>query len=268
MRKLVRFFVYLFVIAGAYYFFNWIGSDDNDKHHEHVSIEHVEEHHDDHDGHGHDIDGHRHSIHASEIETLESFSKLSVSGAYEVHLTQGDGYTLEAKGNDDDLDRLRYEVNGDKLKVYSEDGTWKFDDEIHLYITSPTFESIHVSGGVELETENTIESDVLAINVSGAADLDLNLAVDDLRVGLSGAANAELEGSAESASYSVSGAGHIDADDLKSSSVKIDLSGAAAADVYATESLDVKISGAGSVSYKGDPEVRKSISGLGSVRKK
>lgn len=272
MRKLVRFFVYLFVIAGAYYFFKWVGSDNDEKHHQHVTIEHVEGHHDgdEHmdEGHAHDKDGHRHSLHASEIESLESFSKLSVSGAYEVHLTQGDGYTLEAKGNDDDLDRLLYEVNGDKLNVYSKNGTWKFEDDVHLYITSPRFESIHVSGGVELETENTIESDFLAVQVSGAADLDMQVAVDDLKIGLSGAANAELEGTAESASYSVSGAGHIDADDLKSSAVKINLSGAAAADIYATESLDVKISGAGSVSYKGDPEVRKNISGLGSVRRK
>jgi len=271
MRKLVRFFVYLFVIAGAYYFFKWVGSgDDNDQqHHEHVSVEHHEyeeehEHHEDHD----DRDGHRHSIQGNQMLEVESFSKLSVSGAYEVHLTQGDSYTFEAKGNDDDLDRLQYEVNNGKLNIYSKDGTWKFEDDVHLYITSPTFNAIHVSGGVELETENTIESDILKVDVSGAADLDLKLAVDELKVGLSGAANAELEGSAEVASYSVSGAGHIDADDLQSSEVSIGLSGAAAADVYATETLDVRISGAGAVSYKGNPEVKKSISGLGSVRKK
>ncbi|MEM6342274.1 MAG: head GIN domain-containing protein [Bacteroidota bacterium] len=267
MRKLVRFFVYLFVIAGAYYFFKWVNSGrDNDNHHVHVEVHEDKDHDEGH--HYDDRDGHRKSIAGSQMIQVDEFNKISVSGAYEVHLTQGDGYTFEAKGNDDDLDRLRYEVKGGKLNIYSKSGTWKFEDDVHLYITSPTINSIHVSGGVELESENTIEADVLKLDASGAADIDISMSVDELKVGLSGAANTELEGNAEVASYSVSGAGHIDAEDLESSDVTIRLSGAAAADVHATESLDVQISGAGAVSYKGDPDVKKSISGLGSVSKK
>ncbi len=265
MRKLVRIFVYLFVIAGAYYFFKWVNSGrDNDDHHVSVEVHTDVDHDEDHD----DRDGHRRAIAGSQMIQVDEFNKISVSGAYEVHLTQGDGYTFEAKGHDDDLDRLRYEVKDGKLNIYSKNGTWKFEDDVHLYITSPTINSIHVSGGVELESENTIEADVLRIDASGAADIDVSMAVDELKVGLSGAANTELEGTAEVATYSVSGAGHIGADDLRSSDVNIRLSGAAAADVYATESLDVNISGAGAVSYKGDPDVKKNISGLGSVSKK
>ncbi|MEL7535391.1 MAG: hypothetical protein AAFN10_29135, partial [Bacteroidota bacterium] len=95
MRKLVRFFVYLFVIAGAYYFFKWVGSGrDNDDHQEHVSVEvHTDGDHD--EAHHHDDrDGHRHSIKSSQMVEVESFNKLSVSGAYEVHLTQGEGKTI------------------------------------------------------------------------------------------------------------------------------------------------------------------------------
>ncbi|MEL7341890.1 MAG: head GIN domain-containing protein [Bacteroidota bacterium] len=257
MRKLVRIFIYLFVIGGAYYFFKWVRSDRDHKekteHHEVYS----------------DTDGRGQSLAASEVVSLDAFDQLSIHGAYEVHLTQGDGFTLEAKGKQDDLESLKYYVDGDKLVITSQEGTWKLKDDIDLYISTQSLEKITVSGGVKLESENTLESPFLGIEVSGAADLDLSVAVDDLKMGLSGAANAELEGSAESASYSVSGAGHIDADDLETSEVKISLSGAAAADVFATESLDVRISGAGAVTYKGNPsDVSKSISGLGSVSKK
>lgn len=257
MRKLVRIFIYLFVIAGAYYFFKWVRSDrDQEAKHEHHEIYN-------------DTDGRGHSLAASEIVSLDAFDQLSIHGAYEVHLTQGDGFSLEAKGKQDDLESLKYYVDGAKLVITSQEGTWKLKDDIDLYISAQSLEKITVSGGVKLESENTLESPFLGIEVSGAADLDLSVAVDDLKMGLSGAANAELEGSAESAKYSVSGAGHIDADDLKTADVKISLSGAAAADVYATESLDVRISGAGAVTYKGNPsDVSKSISGLGSVSKK
>jgi hypothetical protein len=254
MRKLIRFLVYALVIFGAYKFFTWIRSDrDHHEHSEHVEV------------HVHDNTNSA-RLDASDMRNLDAFDALSIHGVYEVDLRQGNESSIRIEANDKLLEQIVTQVNNDRLTVTTRKKKWKPKDEVRLIITSPAIREISIGGGVDLDSEGPIQGDYLKVSVSGAADLDLEIEVDELDVNLSGAANAEMKGHAANAKFSVSGAGHIEANGLEASAVRVSLSGAGALSVHATESLDVGISGAGSVTYRGNPALTKRVSGLGIVR--
>lgn len=252
MRVAVRIAIYGLVIFGAYKFFNWFRQEDAPQKEQEVRVN-IEE---------------RALESSSSFRKMADFSEISLNGSYEVELIQGSEYSVEIDADEGQLDQIITQVNGNRLTVTSGMGKrWNIDNGVKVKITSPNFTQISLSGGVDLETDHPIDADALHVQVSGAADMDLELHVRQLTMNLSGAANAELKGQAEAIDFQVSGAGHIEADQLQAQSAKVRLSGAGAVSVFAEKTLDVRISGAGSVTYKGDPELSKSVSGLGIIRK-
>lgn len=67
----------------------------------------------------------------------------------------------------------------------------------------------------------------------------------------------------------ISGSGRYQAEQLRSKSVKIDMSGSGMASVNASEVLDIHMSGSGTLAYTGDPkQVTQDISGSAKLIKK
>jgi len=104
------------------------------------------------------------------------------------------------------------------------------------------------------------------LDLSGAGIIEASdLDSDQLVVNISGAGEIILSGQVTSQDVILSGAGAYNAQRLESESVDLSISGAGGAMVWAKDHLDVTISGIGSVSYFGNPEIRQNISGLGSL---
>lgn len=108
--------------------------------------------------------------------------------------------------------------------------------------------------------------DLHALKLSGAGNIDAeDIGTDKLGINISGSGAVQISGRADSQEVEISGAGAYRAEDLESKEAKIGVSGSGSAIVNASEALDAKVSGAGSVEYIGDPTIEKDVSGAGRV---
>lgn len=198
---------------------------------------------------------------------VSGFTMLSVGGAYDVILIQGntEGVVVEAEENL--MEYIKTEVSGGKLKIYNKEPLSPKED-MKVYVTFKDLTKIGISGACDLENEGTLSFNELEINSSGASDIELTLKLDELELDCSGASDIELIGSAKELELELSGASEIEAFEFEVEECNLELSGAGHAEVYVTKELDVSVSGAGSCYYKGNPQVSQSVSGAGSVKHK
>lgn len=198
---------------------------------------------------------------------IEDFSSLRLYGGYKVFLSQGKQTAIEVKAKDYDvLDNLTVENWGDELGLVIEDEFFAYK-RIRVYVTFKELNEIAVEGGLNLESDGYLDLDDLNLQIQGGAKIDLQMKADDVKVTGEGGVLIDLNGVANSLMVKLSGAGHLDANELKTKDVDIEIEGVGTGNVYATEKLYTKIEGVGKVSYKGDPKVIKEIDGLGSVKR-
>ena len=202
----------------------------------------------------------------TEERTVNTFNKIDISGHFEVFIKQGKQENVEIETDQNLLQLIETETKKNTLYIKSKEpiGNAK---SLKLYITVVQIEDIDISGAVELISKGTIVSDELEIDISGAADVNLDIEVEQLSMDMSGASETSLKGKAKEFNIELSGASDLQAEKLKTQHTSIDISGAGNAKVFAKKTLNVEVSGAGSVQYKGNPKITKDISGAGSVKK-
>lgn len=200
----------------------------------------------------------------NETRGVSSFDKIDISGGFEVLLNQGSEEKLELEIDKNLIDFIETKVKNNTLYISSKKPIGNAES-LRIYITVVNVDEIEASGAIELKNKGTYKTDDLEIDISGAADVDLNLEVENLTMNMSGASETTLSGNANNFDIEISGAGDLDAKKLKTRNTTVDISGAGSAIVYAKKTLKIEVSGAGSVQYKGNPKIEKSISGAGSV---
>jgi len=191
-----------------------------------------------------------------ETRDLPAFDQIDVGGAFEVTLTIGEPQKVEVEARQKVIGQIITGVEGSKLVISS--NRIGGNTPLNLYITVPALSRLEAHGAAEVNGENIIKADMLSIEVSGAATVDLNLDVITLRSEVSGAADLELSGKAQQHSAIVSGAATLEAQDLATITTDADVSGAATANVNA-EKVTGKTSGAGEInSEEGEWETEES----------
>tara|TARA_B100000809_G_C15109774_1_gene520132 strand:+ start:583 stop:1284 length:702 start_codon:yes stop_codon:yes gene_type:complete len=208
------------------------------------------------------IDGNGNVV--KEKRTISSFNRIDISGGYEVLVNQGADELLEIEADENLLELIETEVRNNTLFISSTHPIGG-SESLKLYITTVKLVDIDVSGAIELSNKGTFKSENLNIDVSGAADIDLDVNVENLTMDMSGASETTLTGEADNFEIKLSGAGELEAEKLKTRNTSIDISGAGSATVFAKKTLDISVSGAASVKYKGSPKVTQNISGASSV---
>ena len=198
---------------------------------------------------------------------VSAFNAIEVSGAFDVYLSLGSTQSVIVEADENLMPLIRTEVSGGILKI---DNKKPIHDSksLKVYITVTDLKKIEVSGAVDLQTQNKLTLNELEIEISGATDATLDLAVQKLVVSSSGGSKLKFSGMANKVDMDVSGAVDIHAFDLLAEIVSLSISGAGDAEINVTKELNAEISGAGTVRYKGDPaKVDSNVSGAGSIKK-
>lgn len=199
--------------------------------------------------------------------SVSPFSGIEVGGAFHVFLTQGSSEALVVEADENLLDIIKTEVKGNTLSIKT---TKDISDSkaLNIYVTFKDLKELDVSGACHLTGENKFKVGDLDMDCSGASDVTLKLAGENMNIDCSGASQIELYGSAGSLYLDVSGASHLDAADLEVKNCEADISGASHAKIYVTGELSADVSGAGSLKYKGDAVIKQhDVSGAGSMKK-
>lgn len=201
-----------------------------------------------------------------ETREVKSFDAIDVSGAFHVFITQGDTESLEIEADDNLIQYVESYVRGGTLYLETR-GFAIRSATMKAYITVQDLEQVNASGAVKITGESPLEFGRLEIDISGAADIDMEVYGDKLDLKVSGAGKTHLNGEVETMNIRLSGASKLNAEALYAKKMDIDISGAGSARVNVEEELTANISGAGNVRYLGDPKVHSKVSGAGNVKR-
>ncbi len=203
-----------------------------------------------------------------EVRELAGFHSVDLRSLGRVVLVGGPEQKVEVVAEEDLQERVRAEVQDGVLVVGLR---WWLGallrlpelSEVEVRITTPELREVRLSGAGQVRSEGPLQVEELALRLSGAGRLALELAGRRVEVRLSGAGAVELSGTVEELEIRLSGAGAVQAERLAARRVRIRTSGAGECRVQAAETLEAEVSGAGSVRYLGSPRVQSRITGVG-----
>lgn len=138
---------------------------------------------------------------------------------------------------------------------------------VKFTIATPHLREIIVQGAGKIETidNHSLQLTSLNLDLSGAAEADLLLNVQNLTIDAKGASKLELAGVADNLHVTIAGAGELEAEDLLAQVVHINCAGASKAEVHAVRELWAQAAGASKISYKGNPDVKQKLAVGGSL---
>ncbi len=200
----------------------------------------------------------------TESRPITEFTSISIGGKYKLNIKQGNNYKLFLKMDDNLLDNIVTEIEGDILYINNISSV-KHSNANEIYVTVKNIEKITMVGSIDLISSNVIAVTRLNVVGAGACDIDMNINSNSISLELAGSNSVNLRGITQSLDLDMAGYGDFNSLDLYSESVSLDLSGSISSTVFSKDYLDVDISGTGEVFYKGNPELIKETSRNGSV---
>lgn len=172
------------------------------------------------------------------------------------------------KADENLLEIIKFKRNNDDLIIYLPDNYAIRDAEkISVYISSKTFEELEIKGIANVYTKTPIKGKRFSIDVTGVADINLSLEVDNFELDFTGIGEAVFVGKAAKANIEVGGIAKVFASELVCENCTCELSGIGKIYTNPTNAIDAEISGIGKIYYENEPQhIDKDISGIGFLR--
>ncbi len=198
---------------------------------------------------------------SSRTVSAKNFTNITVSNGIDLFLTQGSTESIVIKGLEDVIKDVVIEQEGNNLTIkYKEGINWSRlfkGTQIQVHVTVKKLNALSASGGSDVETQNTINTDKMSIKSSGGADLDLNIVCKDIIISSSGGSDINLKGSAENMILNTSGGSDVDAFEFKVNYAQVNTSGGSDANVYVNKGLTANATGGSDIHYKGNAALKK-----------
>ncbi|HTE33972.1 MAG TPA: PspC domain-containing protein [Chryseolinea sp.] len=197
-------------------------------------------------------------------EALRDFNEVDVRGVFDVHIFQGDAYSVEMIGAEAEKSKYKVYRSGETLVIDYEGSKQKFDwnkdlidiDEIRINITMRDLEKIEAEGYGKIEFGNFNMHD-MDIDMRGPVKLRGELNADNLVINLTGKSEAELSGNASNLDAELQFASKLRAYNLNVQDALVEVNGASSAKVNVTGNLEIDEGLASDVDYRGTPNVTK-----------
>lgn len=205
-----------------------------------------------------------------EIRKISSFEGIDVSSAINVTVSDGnyDG-EISVEAPDNILDRIVTEVEKGILVIKIKGTVNLKNATIKVNFPHKKLRSFNLSGATNVTVIPTQKVEKLAVDLSGASNLKLDVVSNSISVDNSGASSMKITGNVQDLNISVSGASSFIGKELKAANVTVDCSGASSTTVWAVNSLTADSSGASSVRYVDENglKTKVSTSGMSSIKK-
>lgn len=204
----------------------------------------------------------------SQVRSVGAFSKVDVSGPYDIVITQGATASVRVDADENLQQYIEVVVNGDQLEIDTRDGiNIRPRKDIKIYITAPLFHALSVTGSGDLKSASKLTSDRLALSVTGSGDMMVDIDAPMVETKITGSGSISVNGNTRTLNSEINGSGEIHAFNLMSENTDVEISGSGEAEVFASKGLKISIAGSGDVAYKGTASVNQSIAGSGNIRK-
>jgi hypothetical protein len=200
-------------------------------------------------------------------QTTESFTKVHVSGALYVELTQGKSCSILVEP-ESAKDLVQIEIQDGTLYLKNAPNKKDRREKMVIKVSVEDLKELHMSGATALMTMHQFGLGTLSLEMDGASNANLNLKATKLKGEFSGASNVTIEGTCENADLDISGAAQVHLTDLPVKHAKVVNSGAGHAEISISETLKADGSGASETYYKvasGSNSIRVDVNSSGSA---
>lgn len=198
-----------------------------------------------------------------ENRSLSGFSAIEVSNGVDVFLSQGSTERVVVKADENLLDHVVTEVEGNVLKITTK-GSIRKAKALDVYVTVSTLDRIKASSGSDVKTESALKVNALVVRMMAGSDLDMEINANELTCNLSSGSDADLSGKVGTLVIEANGGSDIEAKNLEANKCTIKASGGSDAHVHVTGDLEMEAYGASDISYSGNPNIVSSKASGGS----
>lgn len=200
----------------------------------------------------------------TETRKTEDFSKIKVSGAFEVALKKGDKTEIIITGEPEVISKIETIVKNGTLSIKPEKGFKKYNS-IPVEIMYTSVNSINLFGSGEFKSD-VITAEEFSFTSRGSGDQKLAVQATTLTVSTSGSGDLFISGTAENAKIKSFGSGKIHGFELNATNIVLESKGSGDIDLNASGSITGESFGSGDVECKGGGEVNITSQGSGTVR--
>lgn len=194
------------------------------------------------------------------------FEKVAVSGADDVTIQQGKGFSVVAAGAQSDLDRLEIKVEGGVLQIGRKSSMWNWGKGVAIAVTMPALRGIAVSGSADVRADKGA-AELFEVRLSGSGNVAVaSLDAKTANVSVSGSGDVRLAGRCGVQNVKVAGSGDVDLSGLACVNSAISIAGSGNVMARASGQAAVSIAGSGDVTITGGAKCVKKVAGSGEVR--
>jgi len=187
----------------------------------------------------------------SSIRNVTNFNGINATGAAKIIYKQSDSVSVIVKTeNEDEQARVKVEVTKQTLQINM---SGNFEKGPKVIVSSPSLNSIELSGASSVDIDDTLRTEEISIDATGASRISANLRANKIKATSSGAASIKLSGFANTLDAATVGASSLKSSDLQAREVMVNTKGASSAKVYATEKINANATDASSIKIKGNP---------------
>ncbi|NBC83255.1 MAG: hypothetical protein GVY19_07710 [Bacteroidetes bacterium] len=194
-------------------------------------------------------------ITAEEIRDVDPFEKIEVSNGIHLHLHQEDTFEIKVVTDENVLQYIITEVNGDKLRVYTRKKLRRVKN-LDVYVTMPVLKKLAISSGATASNSMPVTGDFINIDGSSGARSNLDIKYDEVDINVSSGAHLEIRGTALKGSLNGSSGAHLNAGQLDVENTSAGVSSGGHVNIGIVKVLSVNASSGGHVNYRGNPEMK------------
>ena len=208
---------------------------------------------------------------SSEDRHLTGFSAVSVSGSFDVYITQGNTESVKVDAPSDMIENIITEVQGGVLKIYTKNNNgvnwnWGSNKKRIVYVSIKNVNAVSLSGSGDVFFKDGLRAPSLKLKLTGSGDLTGKIDVKLLESSVSGSGDITISGRAETSTVSVVGSGDFTGQNLVTTNTSVKVAGSGDARVNAADKIDASVIGSGDIHYTGGAKnVSSSKAGSGSV---
>lgn len=189
---------------------------------------------------------------AKEERVVSAFNALSVGETFIIIYSPSDVYSVVVETYANKLAQIKTESNNGVLTI--KNNSLRSPGILNVYITAPYLSEIYLSGASEFYAKDIMPTETLKIEISGAANAEMNINTKHIQIDMHGASELILIGDAELIEADLDGTAILEATDLLALNGTIISRSKANSNINISDTLDITAYESSKVMYAGTPK--------------
>jgi hypothetical protein len=188
---------------------------------------------------------------------LKDFDRLKIGSIFKINVRAGEGFEVKVSGDREYVDEVIAEVKGGELEIGFKEGKTRLrlKNTVSVDVTLPYLRGVSFSGTTTSIVHPGFKTTNFVAYISGTANSEITMESQEMYLDVTGAANLTITGKSDKLKVSTEGTSGLDAFNLPVTDATLDVSGTSGAKINASGSIKANASGAASVKYKGTAKI-------------